>query len=129
VGEVKNWRRRLQGVPGEDPPIATDGAPPPVINLMPYAEPVPRKDYLAAWHEIGALPAGIRIKVKLHEMLASVFSETCPVTLRTTEERSIWLANHDGRKQILQMLAREAYLNVKLLGAPVENDRFRGPSA
>jgi len=123
------WWRRLVGFwPPPEPTDAKEGTAPPIYHLQPYAEPITQQNYLAAWAEVRALPAGVRITAKLHERLANVVSEVCPVTMRTNEERSIWLANHDGRKQILEMLAREAQYNVRLLGAPSGEPKMKGPS-
>lgn len=125
------WRRVLTGVQrtDRDQTHATEGEPPPKYLLHPYTVNVPKADYLAAWHEVRQLPAGVRIIAKLHERLAGVLAEKCPLSIHTSEERSIWLANHDGRLQILELLAEEAHLNVKLSGAPLTEQRLKGPSA
>lgn len=128
---MKWWRRVLGRLlrPDLEQTPAKDGTPPPVYLLHPYTEPVTQEEYLAGWSEVRQLPAGKRVIAMLHQRLASVLSEKCPLTIHTPEERSIWLANHDGRLLILEMLAREAYLTTKLSGALPTQQKLKGPSA
>jgi hypothetical protein len=85
------------------------------LTIFPYTKRVDWPEYLAAWNDVRGSASGERVLATLNQSYAEVLRERCPKDRRTAEERSLWLAGHDARVQILQDLTTQAFYNTRLL--------------
>jgi hypothetical protein len=83
-------------------------------KLIPDVLPVSREEYLKAWGAVVASEEGRTVVAYLRYSLWQTAAEEGPLT-GTSEQRALWLANHDARKRVLADLVKDATQNRELV--------------